>query len=100
MTMPTASAADAPPTLEVRRAVAGDDAGCRALLASVAMDADLSLSIRRTPTVDAMYALHARAWESWVVSDRDGHVEGMGSILVRDGYVDGSVLPIGYLGDL
>lgn len=88
------------PGLCVRPALPADDAGRRALLAAVAMEADLSLSVRRTPTVDAMYALHARAWEGWVVADERGSVEGMGSVLVRDGYVDGAVAPVGYLGDL
>ena len=93
-------AAATPPGLAVRRALPADDAGRRALLAAVAMEADLALSIRRAPTVDAMYALHARAWEGWVVADDRGGIEGMGSVLVRDGYVHGRPTPVGYLGDL
>jgi hypothetical protein len=101
VTIPSASPGTvAAQPLVVRRAVPGDDAGRRALLAGVAMDADLSLSVRRAPTVDAMYALHARAWESWVVAGDGGKIEGMGSVLVRDGYVDGSINSVGYLGDL
>src|SRR5690349_12149428 len=72
----------------------------RALLGGVAMDAGLSLSIRRTPTVDAMYALHATSWQSWVVADDGGRIEGMGSVLVRNGYLDGNDASVGYLGDL
>lgn len=91
-------------SLVVRRAQPADDAGCRALLASVAMEADLALSIRRSPTVEAMYALHAREWEQWVASapgvDGQERVEAMASVLVRDGYVNGTVGPVGYLGDL
>jgi len=100
----TSPARIAPPNaasrLVVRRATAADDAGRRALLGGVAMETDLSLSIRRAPTVDAMYALHARAWEGWVLADERGSIEGMGSVVVRDGYVDGAVEPVGYLGDL
>jgi hypothetical protein len=88
------------PELVVRRALPADEAGRRELLAAVAMETDLSLSIRRAPTVDAMYALHARAWEGWVVAGERGRVEGMGSVLVRDGYADGVMAPVGYLGDL
>lgn len=88
------------PDLAVRPALPGDDASRRALLAGVSMDADLSLSIRRAPTVDAMYALHAAAWDSWVVADETGNVEGMGSVLVRDGYIAGQPGKVGYLGDL
>ncbi len=87
-------------SLVVRQARPDDDDGRRALLGGVAMDTELSLSVVRTPTVDAMYALHATAWESWVVAGGNGAIEGMGSVLVRDGYVDGAVRPIGYLGDL
>lgn len=64
------------------------------------MDTDLSLSIRRAPTMDAMYGLHARDWESWVVADETGTIEGMGSVLVRNGYIDGRAGMVGYLGDL
>ncbi|MDB4893315.1 MAG: hypothetical protein JWL61_5170 [Gemmatimonadetes bacterium] len=86
--------------LVVRQARPEDDEGRRALLAGVAMDADLALSVRRSPTVDAMYALHASAWESWVVAGSNGNIEGMGSVHVRDGYIDGVVGKVGYLGDL
>ena len=92
--------ASASSSLVVRPARPEDDAARRALLASVAMDADLALSIRRAPTVDAMYALHASEWDSWVVADDEGRVEGMGSVLVRDGWLDGRLTKVGYLGDL
>ena len=93
-------AAGARSPLVVRPARPDDDAARRELLASVAMDADLSLSIRRRPTVDAMYALHASAWDSWVVADDAGRIEGMGSVLVREGRLDGRIVKVGYLGDL
>lgn len=64
------------------------------------MDAELSLSIRRTPTVDAMYELHASAWDSWVVAHGDGTIAGMGSALVRGAWVGGQLRNVGYLGDL
>lgn len=94
------TAAAAPAALAVRLALPGDDSGRRALLAGVAMDADLALSVHRAPTVDAMYALHATAWDSWVVADGDGHIEGMGAVLVRNAYLDGELGNAGYLGDL
>jgi len=89
-----------PSSIGVRRARADDDQACRALLAGVAMEAELSLSVRRAPRVDAMYALHTRAWEQWVAVDEADVVEGMASVLVRDGYLGGAVVPVGYLGDL
>ncbi len=99
--MPSAATfATATTSLVVRTARPEDEAGRLALLAGVAMDAELALSIRRRPTVDAMYALHATAWESWVVASDAGEVVGMGSVLVRDGYLDGRLTKVGYLGDL
>jgi len=63
------------------------------------MDAELALSVRRRPTMDALYALHARHWSEWVV-ERDGLIEGTGSVLGRDGWLNGRQVPVGYLGDL
>ena len=56
MLIPTPIAPATSP-LVVRMARPEDEAGRLALLAGVAMDAELALSIRRRPTVDAMYAL-------------------------------------------
>jgi hypothetical protein len=86
-------------SIAVRRATANDDGARRDLMAQVAMDAELALSVRRRPTMDALYALHARDWNEWVV-ERDGIIEGTGSVLVRDGWIDGRRAPVGYLGDL
>jgi len=98
--MPAGAPARAADSLLVRPARPADEAGRRALLAEVAMDAELSFSIRRTPTVDAMYGLHASAWDSWVVAGEDGTIAGMGSALIRDAWVDGQLGQVGYLGDL
>jgi hypothetical protein len=96
----TTPATFGPSVLAVRRALPSDEAGCLALLGDVAMETELSLSIRRKPTVEAMYALHAADWERWVVADERERVVGMGSVLVRDGYLNGAVVKVGYLGDL
>ena len=87
------------PLAHVRLATAADDAACRALAAGVGMDAELQLALHRRPTMDALYRLHAVAWETWVV-ELDGRVEGMGAVLVRDGWLAGERRRIGYLGDL
>ena len=96
--MTVATSVIAPSRFLVRRADAGDDAARRALMADVAMDAELALSVRRHPSMAAMYALHAREWDEWVV-EQDGEVVGMGTVLVRDGWLDGRRVPVGYLGD-
>jgi hypothetical protein len=97
------STSAAPPrshaSITVRRATAVDGPEQCALLARVAMDSDLALSIRRDPDFDALYRLQARDWESWV-AEMDGTVEGTGTVLVRNGYLDGVRIPVGYLGDL
>lgn len=83
----------------VRRATPEDEAARAVLFAGVAMESDLALSVRRGPTFDALYALQSDEWESWVV-EADGAVEGTGAILVRDGYLEGRPVRVGYLGDL
>jgi len=83
----------------VRRAEAADNAARCELFARVAMDTDIGLSVRRDPDFDALYRLQSSVWES-VVVERDGGVEGMGTVVVRDGYVGGRPTRVGYLGDL
>jgi hypothetical protein len=98
--MTAAAPATASTALTIRRALPADETGRQALLGDVVMDTELALSIRRRPTVDAMYALHATDWESWVVAGERGGIAGMASILVRDAYLDGRLVKVGYLGDL
>ena len=83
----------------VRPAEPRDNAGRCALFARVDMEADLGLSVHRGPDFDALYRLQSPDRLS-VVVDIGGAVEGTGTILVREGYVDGRVRPVGYLGDL
>jgi hypothetical protein len=83
----------------VRSATPADDAARRSLFARVAMDTDLVLSVRRDPEFDALYRIQNAEWES-VVVEIDGAIEGMGTVLVRDGYIGGERRRVGYLGDL
>lgn len=94
----TLTAGDAS-TVVVRQASPDDAVARCALFAGVSMDADLELSVRRDPDFDALYRLQSPSWESWVV-EVDGSIEGMGTILVRDGYLGGERRRVGYLGDL
>ncbi|MDQ3557280.1 MAG: GNAT family N-acetyltransferase [Gemmatimonadota bacterium] len=86
-----------PPT--IRRSTPADDAALCELFGRVTMDADLVLSVCRDPDFAALYRLQTDVWETWV-AEVDGRLQGMGSILVRDGYVDGRRSRVGYLGDL
>ena len=86
-------------TLLVRPATPADGRARCDLFARIAMPADLELSVRRDPDFDALYRLQSDRWASRVV-DLDGTIEGMGTVLVRDGYLGGAPRPLGYLGDL
>lgn len=98
--MTTAAAApSATSAIVLRAAEPGDNAGRCALFARVTMETELGLSVRRDPDFDALYRLQSRDWHS-VVVELEGRVEGTGTILVRDGYVNGEVKRVGYLGDL
>lgn len=85
--------------LVVRPATAADNLARCELFARITMDADLVLSVDRRPDFDALYALQTDRWTCWV-GEADGQLQGMGTILVRDGYVGGAPTKVGYLGDL
>jgi hypothetical protein len=63
------------------------------------MKTDLELSIRRDPDFFGLYRMQTEDFECWVGGE-DGAIQGMGTILVRDGYLDGKPARVGYLGDL
>lgn len=88
-----------PTGLTIRRATAADGEACGDLFARVAMDTDLVLSVDRRHDFDALYRMHSDHWTCWV-GERDGDLAGMGTVLVRDGYVAGRPMKVGYLGDL
>lgn len=89
----------AAPGIVVRPAVAADNTARCELFARIAMESDIVLSVRRDPDFDALYRLQSTDWLSLVV-ESDGVVEGTGSVVIRDGYVDGAIRRVGYLGDL
>lgn len=87
-------------TLRVRLARDEDEPATRQLFSSITMDAAISLQVRREPDFAALYRMQtAHAWETWI-GEIDGEVVGLATLLVRDGYLDGTVQRIGYLGDL
>ncbi len=97
--MPVATAPPSASTATVRRATRADGAALCTLFAATAMRADLALSVRRDPDFFALYDLQSDDWECWV-AELDGAVEGVATVLVRDGYVVGERRRVGYLGDL
>lgn len=83
----------------VRSADAADNEELSGLFASISMESDLDLSIRRDPDFFALYRIQGGAWECWVAETERG-LRGLGAIVVRDGYLGGRPTKIGYLGDL
>lgn len=97
--MTTAAAPSATSAIVLRAAEPGDNEARCALFARVTMETELGLSVRRDPDFDALYRLQSPDWHA-VVVELEGRVEGTGTILVRDGYVNGEPRRVGYLGDL
>lgn len=85
--------------LVVRPMERGDNPAVCAQFARVTMESDVVLSVRREPDFEALYRLQSRDWLT-VVIELDGAIEGVGTIVIRDGYVGGEVRRVGYLGDL
>lgn len=83
----------------ITRADERDEADLKRFFASVTMDADLQLAVHREPSLLAMYAIQPGSHETWI-GRVDGELVGMGTLLARDGYVDGQLRRVGYLGDL
>ena len=76
-----------------------DDAALRAILAATPMDGPVALSFRREPSYKDAAVVHGDFHQ--VIIGRDTHREnriiGFGSRSVRELYVNGEALPIGYL---
>ncbi len=83
----------------VRPAARSDNARLVELFASVPMSGSLVLSTRRDPDFFALYDMQRAASECWVY-ERDQNLAGLGTFLVRDGWLDGRPARVGYLGDL
>ncbi|MES1205106.1 MAG: GNAT family N-acetyltransferase, partial [Pseudomonadota bacterium] len=83
----------------VRPAVRGDGPALARLFAEVPMAGSLVLSTRRDPDFFALYDIQRGAAECQVF-EHEGRVVGLGTALVRSGWIDGQVRTVGYLGDL
>ena len=64
------------------------------------MRGELVLSTQRGPDFFALYRQQGGPFETWVQEDPEGRLVGMGSLLVRDGWLAGAPARVGYLGDL
>lgn len=82
-----------------RLATPADNAACLKLFSQVPMRGELVLSTRREPDFFALYAMQRARAYTYVGEDAQGLL-GMATALVRDGWLDGRVQKVGYLGDL
>lgn len=85
--------------MSIRLATEADNAALCEAFAGITMDADLQISIRRDPDFMALYRMQTDRWECWV-AEQGGRIVGLGTLLARDGYLDGKPVRVGYLGDL
>ncbi len=84
-----------------RLATAEDNARLLDLFGDVPMEGELALSTQRGPDFFALYRMQRGVAECWVGSaEAHAGLLGMGSILVRDGWLGGRAVKVGYLGDL
>ena len=83
----------------LRLAQPTDNAALLELFAHVPMAGSLALVTRRDPDVFALYDIQRGLRECWVYAD-DDRLSGMGTVLVREGWLDGHACRVGYLGDL
>jgi len=83
----------------LRRATREDNPQLLELFGSVPMQGELVLATLRSPDFFSLYDMQRGGAELWV-SEGDGGLDAMGSILVREGWLEGRPCRVGYLGDL
>ncbi|MFT5434658.1 MAG: hypothetical protein ACI9OJ_005372 [Myxococcota bacterium] len=84
--------------MRTRRATPDDAARLSEMFAEVTMESDLHLAVER-PDFYAFYEMQQADYVAFVC-EVDGRIEGLGSVLGRDGFVGGERQRIGYAGDL
>lgn len=88
-----------PPHCLLRRARREDSDAIIAFQVRHAMQTELGMHFDRSPDFFALLDAHSPTHETWLLLD-DGAIKGVGSIVVRDGYLGGKPEPVAYLGDL
>ncbi len=84
---------------DLRRATRDDNAALLDLFGAVPMQGDLVLSSQREPDYFRLYDMQGGETEVWV-HGAPGQLDGMGTLHVRDGWLEGRPCRVGYLGDL
>ncbi|PTL83346.1 GNAT family N-acetyltransferase [Vitiosangium sp. GDMCC 1.1324] len=83
----------------LRRATREDNPRLLELFGAVPMQGELVLATQRSPDFFSLYDMQRGDAELWVHEVENG-LDGMGAILVRDGWLEGRPCRVGYLGDL
>jgi hypothetical protein len=83
----------------MRRATAEDNARLLELFSAVPMQGELVLTTQRSPDYFALFRMQRGTTEVWV-HEHAGALDGMGTLHVREGWLDGQPCRVGYLGDL
>jgi hypothetical protein len=83
----------------MRRATAEDNARLLELFDAVPMQGELVLTPQRSPDYFALFEMQRGTTEVWV-HDEAGQLDGMGTLHIREGWLDGQPCRVGYLGDL
>ncbi|MGZ3460674.1 MAG: hypothetical protein ACXU86_19475, partial [Archangium sp.] len=83
----------------LRRATREDNPRLLELFGSVPMQGELVLATQRSPDFFRLYEMQRGEAELWV-HEVEGGLDGMGALLVREGWLEGRPCRVGYLGDL
>lgn len=84
----------------VRRAQPQDNEALCEVVRRVHLRSKLDVTQERDPDFFALPRMHQGHFDVYVAENPDGFVGGCGSVVVRPGWVDGEVRPVGYLSDL
>ncbi len=84
--------------IEFRTATDADDADIRDLLRRTVMPGEISISFQREPDSSMARRVEGAIHEMIIARDRrNGQLVAMGSLAVRDAWINGALRPLGYL---
>jgi GNAT superfamily N-acetyltransferase len=85
----------------VEPALTKDDAALRALFRRTSMGTGIEVSFEREPSYFEASGIQGDKSEVGVIRDRlSGHIVGSGTRIMRQGFLNGELTDVGYLGDL
>ncbi len=87
-------------TYQLRRALPEDSSGLCELFRRVHMRGTLDVAQERDPDFFALPKMHLADYDVWCLENKQGTIGASGSVIVRPGYFDNAVRPVGYLSDL